>query len=228
MSNSVRPHRRQPTRLPRPWDSPGKTLEWVAISFSDAWKWKVKVKSLSHVWLLATWWTAAYQAPLSSGFSRQEYGSGVPLPSPRCQLQYNWFERDLREQWRFLVWSWNHAVFNSSNTLVANLEGVNKWITSAELLVGKKFSNVCYIFTESMVSLKLQISQCLSSGYSLKIFKLIKDQRRGNSLVVQWLGLGDFTAVGLGSVPGQGTKTHKLCGQINQRHSQDQRHAWCI
>ena len=57
-------------------------LEWVAISFSNAWKWKVKVKSLSHAWLLVTPWTAAHQAPLSMGFSRQEYWSGVPLPSP--------------------------------------------------------------------------------------------------------------------------------------------------
>ena len=59
-----------------------RTLEWVAISFSNAWKWKVKVKSLSRVWLLATPWTAAYQAPPSMGFSRQQYWSGVPLPSP--------------------------------------------------------------------------------------------------------------------------------------------------
>ena len=58
-----------------------RTLEWVAISFSSAWTWKVKVKSLSHVQLLATPWTAAYQAPLSMGFSRQEYWSRVPLPS---------------------------------------------------------------------------------------------------------------------------------------------------
>ena len=60
-----------------------RTLEWVAISFSDAWKWKVKLKSLSHVRLLATPWTAAYQAPLSMGFSRQEYWSGLLLPSPK-------------------------------------------------------------------------------------------------------------------------------------------------
>ena len=59
-----------------------RTLEWVAISLSSAWKWKVKVKSLSCVRLLATPWTAAYQAPPSVGFSRQEYWSGVPLPSP--------------------------------------------------------------------------------------------------------------------------------------------------
>ena len=56
-------------------------LEWVAISFSNAWKWKVKVKLLSHVRLSATPWTAGYQAPLSMGFSRQEYWIGVPLPS---------------------------------------------------------------------------------------------------------------------------------------------------
>ena len=59
-----------------------RTLEWVAISFSNAWKWKVKVKLLSHVRLLVTPWTAAHQAPPSMGFSRQEYWSGVPLPSP--------------------------------------------------------------------------------------------------------------------------------------------------
>ena len=59
-----------------------RTLEWVAISFSNAWKWKVKVKSVSHVWPSATPWTAAFQAPPSMGFSRQEYWSGVPLPSP--------------------------------------------------------------------------------------------------------------------------------------------------
>ena len=124
----MRPYRWQPTRLSRPWDSPGKntgagchfllqsasaaaaksfqscltlcdpvdssppgfpipeilqarTLEWVAISFSNAWKWKVKVKSLRRVWLLATPWAGAYQAPPSLGFSRQEYWSGVPLTS---------------------------------------------------------------------------------------------------------------------------------------------------
>ena len=125
MSDSVRPHRRQPTRLPCPWDSPGKNtgvgchfllqcmkvkseskvpqscptlsdprdcsppgspvpwilqarvLEWVVISFSNAWKWKVKGKSLSHARLLATPWTAAHHAPLSMGFSRQEYWSAI-------------------------------------------------------------------------------------------------------------------------------------------------------
>ena len=138
MSNSVRPHRQQPTRLPYPWDSPGKntgvgchfllqcmkvksesevaqpcpilsdpmdcsppgspvtgilqarTLEWAAISFSKAWKWKVKVKSLSRIRLSATPWTAACQAPPSMGFSRQEYWSGVPLPSPSMLHFHNY------------------------------------------------------------------------------------------------------------------------------------------
>ena len=65
-----------------------RTLEWVAISFSNALKWKEKVKSLSRVRLLATSWTAAYQAPPSMGFSRQEYWSGVPLPSPKLALHF--------------------------------------------------------------------------------------------------------------------------------------------
>ena len=84
-----------------------RTLEWVAISFSNAWKWKVKVKSLSHVRLLATPWTAAYQAPLSMGFSRQEYWSGVPLPvdwlsNEDCWWQSTWLSvsyHPLLEKW---------------------------------------------------------------------------------------------------------------------------------
>ena len=64
-----------------------RTLEWVAISSSNAWQWKVKVKSLSRAQLLATPWTAAYQAPPSMGFSRQEYWSGVPLPSPSASVR---------------------------------------------------------------------------------------------------------------------------------------------
>ena len=74
-----------------------RTLEWVAISFSKAWKWKVKVKFLSHVRLLATPWTAAYQAPPSMGFFRQKYWSGVPLPSPT--LSESQFRK--RNKWVF-------------------------------------------------------------------------------------------------------------------------------
>ena len=76
----------QPTRLPCPWDSPGKNTGVGCHSFSNAWKWKVKVKLLSRVRLFATPWTAAYQAPLSMGFSRQEHWSGVPLPSLKLEL----------------------------------------------------------------------------------------------------------------------------------------------
>ena len=71
-----------PPGSPVPGILQARVLEWVAISFSNAWKWKVKMKLLSCVRLLVTPWTAAYQAPPSMGFSRQEYWSGVPLPSP--------------------------------------------------------------------------------------------------------------------------------------------------
>ena len=76
-----------------------RTLEWVAISSSIAWKWKVKVKSLSCVQLLATPWTAAYQAPPSMGFSRQEYWSGLPLPSPMHESE---------------KWKWSRSVMSDS------------------------------------------------------------------------------------------------------------------
>ena len=71
----------RPPGSPIPGILQARTLEWVVISFSNAWKWKVKVKLLS-LRLLATLWIAAYQAPPSMIFSRQEYWSGVPLPSP--------------------------------------------------------------------------------------------------------------------------------------------------
>ena len=70
-----------PPGSPIPGILQARTLEWVAISFSNAWKWKVKVKSLSRVWLFLTPQTAAYQAPRPMGFSRQEDWSGLPLPS---------------------------------------------------------------------------------------------------------------------------------------------------
>ena len=81
VSNSVRPQRRQPTRLPRPWDSPGKNTGVGCHSLLQC----MKVKSESEVAqscpTLATPWTTAHQAPPSMGYSRQEYWSGVPLPS---------------------------------------------------------------------------------------------------------------------------------------------------
>ena len=87
-----------------------RTLEWVAISLSNAWKWKVKVKSLSCVWLLATPWSAAYQAPPSMGFSRQDYWSGVPLPSPYvCE---SWIIKKAEHQRTdaFELWCWRRLL----------------------------------------------------------------------------------------------------------------------
>ena len=75
-----------PLGFPVPGILQARTLEWVAISFSNAWKWKVKVNLLSSIWPLATPWTIAYQAPPSMGFSRQEYWSGVPLLSPKLSI----------------------------------------------------------------------------------------------------------------------------------------------
>ena len=75
-------------KYPIPGILQARALEWVAITFSNAWKWKKKVKSLSHVRLLVTSWTTACQAPPSMGFSRQEYYSGLPSPSPLIQDIY--------------------------------------------------------------------------------------------------------------------------------------------
>ena len=102
MSDSVWPHRQQPTRLPVPGILQARTLEWVAIPFSNVWKWKVKVKSLSRVQLVVTPWTAAYQAPLSMGFSRQEYWSGVPLPSLE-KSPYQHKNKKLPAKWLLLL-----------------------------------------------------------------------------------------------------------------------------
>ena len=100
-----------PPGSPIPGILQARTPEWVAISFSNAWKWKVKVKSLSCVQLVATPWTAAYQAPSSTGFSRQEYWSGVPSPSLSSALTF-WLISLLMTgdnlsfcpQWRSSVW----------------------------------------------------------------------------------------------------------------------------
>ena len=88
-----------PPDSPIPGILQARILDWVAISFSIAWKWKVKVKLLSPVWHLAIPWTAAYQAPPSMGFSRQEYWSGLPVPSP----VWMW-ELDYKENWVLKNW----------------------------------------------------------------------------------------------------------------------------
>ena len=91
---------RSPPDSPVPGILQARTLEWVAISFSNAWKRKVKGKSLSRVWLFTTPWTAAFQAPPSMEFSRQECWSGVPLPSPcecLCVYKCMYMESDIGE-----------------------------------------------------------------------------------------------------------------------------------
>ena len=88
-----------PPGSPVPGILQARAPEWVAISFSNAWKWKVKVKSLSCVRPLVTPWTAAHQAPPSMGFSRQEHWSGLPFPSP------------MHESGK---WKWSHSVVSDS------------------------------------------------------------------------------------------------------------------
>ena len=95
MSDSLRPHRWQPTRLPCPWDSPGKNTGVGCHFLLQC----MKVKSESEVSqscpTLAILWTAAYQAPPSMGFSKQKYWSGVPLPSPISITNYPQILTDL-------------------------------------------------------------------------------------------------------------------------------------
>ena len=105
-----------PPSSPVPGILQARTLEWVAISFSNAGKWKLKVKSLSRVRLLVTPWAAAYQAPPSMGFSRQEYWSGVPLPSPfqgHRGFHYS-FPRLQRLLWPVSHPEWEEAEIKSS------------------------------------------------------------------------------------------------------------------
>ena len=98
-----------PSGSPVPGILQARTLEWVAISFSSTWKWKVKVKSLSRVWLLVTPWTAAYQAFPSVGFSRQEYWSWLPLPSPRLRnSSYNLGLQLANEYFTWVTSNWSH------------------------------------------------------------------------------------------------------------------------
>ena len=95
-----------PPGSPVPGILKARILEWVAISFSKAWKWRVKGKSLSRVQLLATPWTTPYQAPASMGFSRQEYWSGVPLPSPNaCHYILVKTIECTEKEWS-LMWTW--------------------------------------------------------------------------------------------------------------------------
>ena len=132
-----------------------RTLKWVAISFSNAWKWKLKVKSFSRIWLLATPWTAAYQAPPSMGFSRQEYWSGVPLPSPvvfptffnlslNFAIRISWLEPQSAPG---LVFSWFYRACSSLATKnIINLISVLTiwWCPCVESSLVLLEEGVCY------------------------------------------------------------------------------------
>ena len=105
-----------PPGSPVPGILQARTLEWAAVSCSNAWKWKEKVKSLSRVQLLETPWTAAHQAPPSMGFSRQEYCSGVPLPFSNNDYTCLWFKL-----WEVLIrgaswWFWALIFLSLSRT----------------------------------------------------------------------------------------------------------------
>ena len=135
-----------PPGSPVPGILQARTLEWVAISFSNAGKWKVKVKSLSRVRLLATPWTAAHQAPPSMGFSSREYWSGVPLPSLDHNGRYMfYFLRECQAVFR----SWSHhfafplAVYERAHSSACSpalamvvLIGHSLWFIHWAILVG--------------------------------------------------------------------------------------------
>ena len=117
MSDSVRPQRRQPTRFPHPWGSPGKNTGVGCHFLLQCMKVKSERKSLSRVRLLATPWTVAHQAPASMGFSRQECWSGVPLPSLiQHILWYNWHTTYIVYNIviYYLYVLWNDYHFNST------------------------------------------------------------------------------------------------------------------
>ena len=114
-----------PPGSPVPGILQARTLEWVAISFSNAWKWKVKVKSLSRVRPSATPWTAAYQAPPSMGFSRQKHWSGVPLPSPYHNIN-DWINRGgVKDQLLLNEDSWTITSQKNIYFLIIKFKNIN-------------------------------------------------------------------------------------------------------
>ena len=158
-------------------DVPGilqaRTREWVAIAFSSAWKWKVKVKSLSHVRLFATPWTVAYQVPLSMGFSRQEYWSGVPFTSP-----ISWLNSD---EWRVAFYGWARKCFldieSSGEEAVMIVEILTKSLEYYKNLMIKQWQclrGLTPIFEGSSVGKMLPVS--------IACYKKIIHERKGQSL----------------------------------------------
>ena len=122
-----------------------RTLEWVAISFSNAWKWKVEVKSLSRVWLFATPWTAAHQAPRSMGFSRQECWSGVPLPSVGTQTSgYQRGEGRTNEEFGISRYKLLHIKYITNKDLLYSTENCTQYLAITYNV--RKYSKNVYIY----------------------------------------------------------------------------------
>ena len=170
-----------PPGSPIPEIPQARTLEWVAISFSNAWQWKVKVKSLSRVRLLATPRTAAYQAPLSMGFSRQEYWSGVPLPSPKETLVplYPWFQHPW-SQLPMVNFSLKYYMENSRNKQFITLKfhsvlsrvmtSQANWLSFTRTWIIPLFG--VFLFLSNWLALSVikwttEVSQCIYSSNSL-------------------------------------------------------------
>ena len=131
------PHRRQPPGSPVPGILQARTLEWVAISFSNAWKWKVKVKSLSSVRLFATPWTAAYQAPPSMRFSRQSTGVGC-----HCLLHSDSLYPFYKITWNYI--GFTGIVQNKPSFFFKNLNliRVTKSLLSHKVIYSVQFNSV--------------------------------------------------------------------------------------
>ena len=130
-----------------------RTLEWAAISFSNAWKWKVKGKSLSRVRLFATPWTAAHQAPPSMGVSRQEYWSRLPVPSPYSLLFCS-------KYFKIMLWYFASGVIKKCNALFTN-----------------KWHYLEYHFAKSIPSLTITLSEMNSTLFqkTSKFFRFVND-----------------------------------------------------
>ena len=126
MSDSVRPQRRQPTRLRRPWDSPGKNTGVGCPFLLQCMKVKSESEVAQSCLTLATPWTAAYQAPLSTGFSRQEYWSGVPVPSPMLTWKQNQHCHILDHA---TLPSSSYVSFRTKLSLCHNLRNWSSWAT---------------------------------------------------------------------------------------------------
>ena len=168
-------------------------LEWVAISFSNAWKWKVKVKLLSRARLLATPWTAAHQAPPSMGFSRQEYWSGVPLPSLSLGIGISNCFRIFVEKLLFLHQLPLHVCKILSCSCMLGSISLLFILIYLLILIPMPYCLYCYSF---------MLSSWRRDGYPLQYSCLENSGQRSleSSWVTEWLTLHFYNVLKSGSV----------------------------